>query len=103
MPAAHKKVVLFSEYKEMSDEIKSYFKPEFERIHDRFDTFDSKFQTQFKAIDNRFDSMKIEFDIKFNALNNRIDVLDEKFKYVIGIGSSILIAVIISIIANILK
>ncbi len=60
MPATHKKVISFSEYKEMSDEIKSYFKPEFERIHDRFD------------------SLKNEFDTKFDALDDRIDVIDEK-------------------------
>ena len=71
MPATHKKVISFSEYKEMSDEIKSYFKPEFERIHDRFD------------------ALKDEFN--------------GKFKFVIGLCSAILVAVIVSIITTALK
>jgi predicted nuclease with TOPRIM domain len=78
MAAAHKKVISFSEYKEMSDEIKSYFKPEFARIHDRFKTLDDKID----ALDKKF---------------------DEKFKFVIGICSAILIAVIASIITTAFK
>jgi predicted nuclease with TOPRIM domain len=96
MPATHKKVISFSEYKEMSDEIKGYFKPEFERIHDRFDALESKFQTKFDAIDDRFDSLKNELDTKFGAL-------DEKFKFILGLCGAILIAVIISIITTALK
>jgi hypothetical protein len=76
MPAAHKKVISFSEYKEMSDEIKGYFKPEFERIHDRFDTLESKFQTKLDAIDSKFDAkfdaIDSKFDAKFDSLEKRL-------------------------------
>lgn len=89
MSATHKKVVSFSEYKEMSDEIKSFFKPEFERIHDRIKTLDQKIDQNFNTLDKKIDQ-------RFDLLNKKID---QSFK----IGSAILIAVIISIIANIFK
>lgn len=89
MAAQHKKIVSFSEYKEMSDEIKGYFKPEFERLHDRISTLE-------KRIDNRIDMLEKRLDV-------RIDAIDEKFKLVFGLCGAILVAVIISIITSIFK
>ncbi len=60
----------------MSDEIKGYFKPEFERIHDRFDTLESKFQTKLDAIDSKFDAKFDAIDSKFDA---KFDAIDSKF------------------------